>query len=390
MIRIGLRSILAQLRSLLLPEWRMMTVLGVLLAAGLLLIFATVLGTAGSVSAQDARKVVVVIDFGGGRVEQYGVYLEEGEESISGQEALVRAVGMENLVLQYAGMGAAVCKIRDVGCDDPADCFCRSDEPPDYTYWSYWYWDEGWQYSQVGAAGRQLHDGDADGWAWTGPGPSQAPDFGRSSAPEPTDSPTPTDTPTATDTPSPTHTPTPTNTPTKTPTPTATLPPTQTPSPTGTSSLTQGDETSTPTPPPTATPSPASEAGGEIDRPEEQGDVDTPTSTPDAVDPTAATSQSAATITFAAGNTPTPGAMGGAEIDAATPSATPRTKKVAKAQPEKPKLTAKAESPRSAEVPVDSRSRLVSLGLLGISVASLGGAIVLGLASALLWRRWPG
>ena len=82
--------------------------------------------------------------------------------------------------------------------------------------------------------------------------------------------------------------------------------------------------------------------------------------------------------------------MGGAEIDAATPSAIPGAKSIAKAQPEKPKLAAKAESPRSAETPVDSRSRLVSLGLLGVSVASLGGAVVLGLASALLWRRWPG
>ncbi len=345
MIRIGLRSILAQLRSLLPAEWRMMTVLGVLLAAGLLLMFATVLGTAGSVSAQDARKVVVVIDFGGGRVEQYGVYLEEGEESISGQEALVRAVGMENLVLQYAGMGAAVCKIRDVGCDDPADCFCRSDEPPDYTYWSYWHWENGdWEYANAGAGDRQLKDGDADGWSWVWSGTGQKPPAPE--APEPTDSPTPTDTPTATDTPPPTHTPAPTNTPTRTLTPTATSPPTQTPSPTGTSSLTQGD-------------------------------VDAPTATPDAVDPTATNSQPAATTAFSSGN-------------AATPSATPGTKSVAKTQPEKPKLTAKAESPRSAEVPVDSRSRLVSLGLLGISVASLGGAIVLGLASALLWRRWPG
>ena len=82
--------------------------------------------------------------------------------------------------------------------------------------------------------------------------------------------------------------------------------------------------------------------------------------------------------------------MGGPEIDAATPSSTPGTKSVARAQPEKPKLTAKAESPRSAGVPVDYRSRLMSLGLLGISVASLGGAVVLGLTSVLIWRRWPG
>ncbi len=368
----------------------MRLVLGGVILVALLMISTGISGPSRLALAQGARKVVVVIDFGGGRVEQYCVYLAEGEESISGQEALVRAVGSGNLVLQYTGMGAAVCKIRDVGCDDPADCFCRSDEPPDYAYWSYWYWAGSWQYSQAGASGRQLHDGDADGWAWTGPGPSQAPDFGSCSAPEPTDSPTPTDIPTATDTPSPTHTPTRTNTPTKTPTPTSTSPPTQTPSPTGTSSLTQGGETSTPTLPPTVTPSPTSEAGGGGDRPEGQGDVDTPTSTPDAVDRTAATSQPAATTASASGTTPTPGAVGGAEIDAATPSATPGAKSVAKAQPEKPKLTARAESPRSAEAPVDSRSHLVSLGLLGVSVASLGGAVVLGLASALLWRRWPG
>ncbi|MFO7918699.1 MAG: hypothetical protein R6V13_11525 [Anaerolineae bacterium] len=96
----------------------------------------------------------------------------EGE--LTGYELLERA-GLSVVVKDYGGgLGFAVCKIEDLGCDYPAEnCFCRADD----ISWRYWYWEDGgWVYSGLGASNRAVEDGDMDVWIW-GKGQRQPPDM---------------------------------------------------------------------------------------------------------------------------------------------------------------------------------------------------------------------
>lgn len=91
-------------------------------------------------------------------------------QQISGLE-LLQSSGL-SLVLSGSGMGNAVCKIGEVGCDDPLNCFCQC-SGGQCIYWAYYHMgqDGAWHYSGVGASQYYLEDGDVDGWAW-GPGGS--------------------------------------------------------------------------------------------------------------------------------------------------------------------------------------------------------------------------
>lgn len=184
------------------------------------------------------------------------------ENSISSYELLTRS----DLEVEAAvsGMGAAVCRIEDVGCPS-SNCFCQS--PPDS--WAYYHLQDGeWVYSPVGASAHQVEDGDVDGWSWGNAEPPPAMSKSdvleeAAATPSPTDSSTATSTPssTASATARPSDTPQPSNTPTATRTP---VPPeddtaqttsdsypevTQEPAPTsdGSSSSAYPDQTSTPT-----------------------------------------------------------------------------------------------------------------------------------------------
>lgn len=181
--------------------------------------------------ADGPSRVGLVVRFGDGSV--FTKCVEFDEDQISGLEVLLRS-GL-NVIYQQSGLGAAVCKIEDDGCDYPSEpCFCRCPGGPNCVYWSYWHLKGGeWQYSPAGASGYFVRDGDVEGWAW-GPGTAgSGPEppviaFDTICAPPPTATPTQTPTPTA----PPTHTPTPSPTPTATPSPT--VEPTETPLPTDT------------------------------------------------------------------------------------------------------------------------------------------------------------
>lgn len=83
------------------------------------------------------------------------------EPSISGLELLERA-GVPFLA-ERSAVGSAICRIGDRGCKAD-DCFC---EYP--AFWGYWTrsadGDE-WTFADVGAADRDVRDGDMDGWSW--------------------------------------------------------------------------------------------------------------------------------------------------------------------------------------------------------------------------------
>ena len=108
----------------------------------------------------------------------------------------------------YMGMGAAICRIDNVGCSFPQDvCFCQcadlSDDSP-CVYWSYWHLNDGqWVYSQVGAGAYKVQAGSVEGWLWGRGNPPQVISLAAICAPA-TSTPAPTATATRTNTPPPT------------------------------------------------------------------------------------------------------------------------------------------------------------------------------------------
>jgi hypothetical protein len=116
----------------------------------------------GHAAADQPNRAGLVVTFSDGSTASQCV--EFAEEQISGAELLKRSE--LPLVLWGTGVGAAVCKIADEGCDNPNDCFCRC-HGSDCRYWAYYTLEDGqWRYASAGASARRVHDGDVDGWAW--------------------------------------------------------------------------------------------------------------------------------------------------------------------------------------------------------------------------------
>ena len=170
--------------------------------------------------ADSPNQVGLVVRFGDG--ETFTDCVEFEEEQINGLEVLSKA-GLSTIYDVAGGLGSAVCKIENEGCDFPAeDCFCQCAGGANCVYWTYWHLKDGtWEYSQAGAGGYYVSDGDVEGWAWAAELPQVA--FHDICVPPPTA--------TSTDTATPEPTPTPTDTPEPTPMPTKTVEPTNTPRP---------------------------------------------------------------------------------------------------------------------------------------------------------------
>ncbi|MCX7838921.1 MAG: hypothetical protein N2559_05635, partial [Anaerolineae bacterium] len=189
--------------------------------------------SAASARAASPNRAGLVIVHGNGQTIKRCI--EFSEAQISGLDLLTRS-GLDLNVDANNAIGVAVCRIDHEGCTYPSEpCFCKGQGSP-CIYWSYWRLASGaWKYSNVGASGAVVRNGDVDGWVWgvgtvSGATPPPLVTFDQVCAPV-TATPTRTATATATAT-----RPPPTNTsvlPTPTPTPirfTATLaPPTPTP-----------------------------------------------------------------------------------------------------------------------------------------------------------------
>lgn len=225
----------------------------------ILLALVLLAGTDPDTRAGGPDEVAVVIQFADGTVSTYCVGLPAAQ--ITGLEALQRT-GLD-IVYQGGAFGAQVCKIEDVGCDLPGDCFCQC-KGQECLYWSYWHLVDGaWQYAIAGAGSYQVTGGGVEGWSWGIGTPNSAPQPPLISFAEVCAAPTATVG--ATSTPSPTASPTQTEAPTSTPTvrPTGTVGSTGTAgatvTATGTPTRAAASEPSpTPTQPaPTPTPSPS-------------------------------------------------------------------------------------------------------------------------------------
>ncbi len=108
----------------------------------------------------------IVLQFADGSVQKY--CLAFAGDSISGLDLLLKT-GLEVKLEAYGGMGGLVCKIGHDGCDYPGQpCVCQS-YGPGGVYWTYHHLKDGqWRSSVVGAGSYKVHDGDLEGWAWSG------------------------------------------------------------------------------------------------------------------------------------------------------------------------------------------------------------------------------
>lgn len=115
------------------------------------------------VRASGSNRVGLVVQYGNGSVTTRCV--EFDESGITGYQVLKKA-GL-NPIVEFSGMGAAVCKIKSDGCDYPSEaCFCQC-QGNLCKYWVYHHLINGsWQYSNFGASNYTVKDGDVEGWAW--------------------------------------------------------------------------------------------------------------------------------------------------------------------------------------------------------------------------------
>jgi hypothetical protein len=91
--------------------------------------------------------------------------VEFAEEEITGMVLLERT-GLPLVLSGFGGLGAGVCRIDDVGCSDPGDCFCQC-RGADCNFWTYFELDgESWRFLNIGASQRQVRDGTVQGWVW--------------------------------------------------------------------------------------------------------------------------------------------------------------------------------------------------------------------------------
>jgi hypothetical protein len=118
------------------------------------------------VQAQDQNQVGLIVQSDDSSISTYCISFTG--DSITGYEVLEKS-GL-NIAASFDSMGAAVCKIGEIGCSID-NCFCQS--PPDY--WSYWHLSGNqWTYSQLGASSYQVQTGEVEGWRWGGGNPPTA------------------------------------------------------------------------------------------------------------------------------------------------------------------------------------------------------------------------
>jgi hypothetical protein len=123
------------------------------------------LAWAAQARAQTQNRAGLIVQLADGSVVTRCVSFSE--ERLTGYELLHRA--NLALVVEVTGMGPAVCKIDNTGCNYPQQsCFCQCNTlDASCTYWAYAQLKDGaWRPSPLGAAGSVVRNGDVDGWRW--------------------------------------------------------------------------------------------------------------------------------------------------------------------------------------------------------------------------------
>ena len=113
----------------------------------------------------------IVVRHGDGRLTY--AYVAFPEETISGIE-LLRRSGIPLVTTSFGGLGEGVCSLAGEGCA-AGECrrrVCQGPRPDD-PYWQYFRQEAPgeWRWLVLGASATEVHDGDVDGWSWTGGDP---------------------------------------------------------------------------------------------------------------------------------------------------------------------------------------------------------------------------
>ncbi len=112
--------------------------------------------------ATGTNRAALVVRYRDGGVQTRCVSFEEDE--IGGDELL----NLTDLAPVF-GFNLELCSINGQGCPSD-DCFCECPSFPNCEYWAYYHLKNGaWEYSEVGASGYGVKNGDVEGWSW-GPG----------------------------------------------------------------------------------------------------------------------------------------------------------------------------------------------------------------------------
>lgn len=113
----------------------------------------------------------LIVRHGDGRLTY--VYVSFPEEEITGIELLHRS-GIEQVTIPFGGLGEGVCSLEREGCPvGPCRRTVCREGGDDAPYWQYFRQDRSgtWRWLTLGASATKVHDGDLDGWSWTGRDP---------------------------------------------------------------------------------------------------------------------------------------------------------------------------------------------------------------------------
>lgn len=142
------------------------TVVVLLLVAGAVAAFLLSFDPGAQALAQGTQRVGLVVKFGDGDV--FTDCIDYTGPGMTGEDVL-DASGLSVVKDTSYGLGAAICKIGDFGCDDATHCFCQCTGEPPCLYWAYYHLNqqEGqWVYSGMGASWHTVQPGQVEGWAW--------------------------------------------------------------------------------------------------------------------------------------------------------------------------------------------------------------------------------
>jgi hypothetical protein len=143
-------------------------------AISLLAVLAMALGFAwGEVSAAEIHYAGLVVRHDDARLTY--AYVGFTEDEINGIELLKRS-GLDVVTIAFGGLGEGVCSIDEHGCPS-TDCRKRVCQGPkaDDPFWQYFRQTApgagDWYALVLGGSATKVHDGDIDGWSWTGTEP---------------------------------------------------------------------------------------------------------------------------------------------------------------------------------------------------------------------------
>lgn len=147
----------------------------VTVALATVLAIAMLVGNGLPARAVSVHHAGVVVRHGDGRMAY--AYVGFTEDSISGIDLLKRT-GLDIVTIAFGGLGEGVCSIDEHGCP-ASNCRKRVCQGPkaDDPFWQYFRQTQpgDWQALVLGASATRVHDGDLDGWSWTGTTPQLPP-----------------------------------------------------------------------------------------------------------------------------------------------------------------------------------------------------------------------